>query len=163
MKGIEKAAHFLGLGNFQIQPQYHYTTLHSPTPPPDSWQSPFKQKGRATHLPLPMHCSYQTEQYGKCSFILFLILVFLQGFRLGCKRKTWFCPELFLQSQRAVQTALFLAFSLIPRILHLTELLLFVDRTFWPPNIKCMMSLSNLTPVFHSQALIFPTTRQHIS
>lgn len=31
----------------------------------------------------------------------------------------------------------------------------FVDRTLWPPNIKCMMLLSNLTPVFHSQALIF--------
>lgn len=40
---------------------------------------------------------------------------------------------------------------------------LFVDRALWPPNIKCLMFLSKLTPVFHSKALIFPPTSQHIS
>lgn len=151
---------------FQWESQHYCTALHIPVSLPDPQWSPFNQ---GAQLPLPPGlCTLPIREDGEVRQIhLYSVCTTWSS----CKTSTcdargrnhfalsfiFICLSiyLFMLNQLAVQTALFLAFSLIPHILHLTELPLSVDRTLWPANIKCMMSLSNLTPVFHPQVLIF--------
>lgn len=69
----------------------------------------------------------------------------------------------FPREELAVQTALFLALSLIPHILHLTELPLFVDRTLWPPKHQMHDVPIKLDTCFSFPGIDFPHASQHIS